>query len=86
MARLKKKGVLRHLHIDPYIWIGEDARKDAVLRWYDALPGGKRTELVIELIAAAVLGELGPQVQAAVSDGNTEEAIDALQDLLGAFA
>jgi hypothetical protein len=86
MARLKKKGECRHLHIDPYIWKGEDPRKDAVLEWYDKLPSGQRTALVVDLIAAAVLGELGPQVKAVVSDGNTEETIDALKDLLGAFS
>jgi hypothetical protein len=82
---MKKLGKARHLHIDPYIWRGEDPRRDAVLEWYDNLPSRQRTALVMELIAAALLGELGPQVKAAVSDGNTEEAIDALKDVLGAF-
>jgi hypothetical protein len=85
MSRMKKTGERRHLHIDPYIWIGEDTRRDAVLVWYDNLPSRKRTALVVELIAAALLGELGLQVKAAVVEGNTAEAINALQDLLGAF-
>ena len=85
MSRHKKTGIVRHLHIDPYIWIGEDARKDAVLKWYESLPDGKRTAITIDLLAAAVLGEFGTQVQAAVNNGDTDAAIHALQDLMSAF-
>lgn len=38
-----------------------------------------------ELIKAALNGEMGERVKVAVQDGNTEEAISALQDLMGVF-
>lgn len=37
------------------------------------------------LIIAALHGEMGAQVQEAVQNGDTDEAVDALNDLLGAF-
>jgi len=63
-----------------------DARERKALDWYTEM-SKKRMAFPIAwgFIVAAVNGELGPQVQAAVADGNTEQAIDALQDLLGAF-
>lgn len=85
MPRRKKQGVRRHLFICPYIWPGEDPRRDKVLAWYDSLESRKRTAIVMDLLAAALLGELGPQVQSAVEMGSQEEAVDALRDLLSVF-
>ncbi len=36
-------------------------------------------------LIAALSGELGPQVKVAMETANTEETIEALQDLIGAF-
>ena len=55
MARKKKPGVRRHLHISPYVFVKEEnksatfegnARVDKALAWYDAQPAGKRQSIV----------------------------------------
>lgn len=63
-----------------------DPREQKALDWYKENSKNRMAfPIAWSFIVAAVNGELGPQVQKAVSDGNTAEAIDALQDLLGAF-
>ncbi len=82
MPKKKKIGTRRHLHIDPYIWAGEDPRKDKLVEWYDALPARKRTKMVVELLLAAIHGELGAAVAADMSGAENEENKSALEDLL----
>lgn len=63
-----------------------DERIQRTMDWY--LKNKKERKaftIAWQLLISAVNGELGPQVQAAVEEGNTDEAIDALKDLLGAF-
>jgi hypothetical protein len=63
-----------------------DKRVQKTMDWYlENKKERKAFTIAWQLLISAVNGELGPQVQAAVADGNTQEAIDALQDLLGAF-
>lgn len=64
-----------------------DERDRKAFEWY-VENRAKRQAFPIawELIKAALNGELGGKVQQAVADGNTEETISALQDLIGAFS
>jgi hypothetical protein len=83
MARPRKKGVRRHLHIDPYLWMEEmSPRELKALAWYDAHPNGQRTRLCWELIVAAVNGELGVASSVALVDEDAAQAQRALDDLL----
>jgi len=82
MARKKKVGVARHLHIDPYIWPGEDARRDKLLAWYESLPARQRTKMVVDLLVAAIHGELGVAIAADMSDENAAANKSALEELL----
>lgn len=76
--RVRLDGNIRQPCVDP--------REVKALKWYEEMSHQRKAfPIAWGFIVAAVNGELGPQVQAAVVDGNTEEAIDALQDLLGAF-
>jgi len=63
-----------------------DERIQRTMDWY--LKNKKERKaftIAWQLLISAVNGELGPQVQAAVEEGNTAEAMDALHDLLSAF-
>lgn len=61
-------------------------RERVAYDWYlENVKNRSAFPLAWQLLIAALNGELGAQVKAAVTDGNTEEAIDALQDLLGQF-
>jgi hypothetical protein len=64
-----------------------DARDQVAWDWYvENREKRQAFPIAWELIKAALNGELGPQVQKAVEVGNTEETIEALQDLIGAFS
>lgn len=63
-----------------------DARQQVFYDWYiNNRSNRKAATIAVEMLTSILNGELGPQVQKAVETGNTAEAIDALQDLLGAF-
>lgn len=87
MSRMKNKFPSVRVRLDGNIRQPVlDEREVKALAWYAEMSKQRKAFPVAwGFIVAAVNGELGPQVQAAVVDGNTEEAIDALQDLLGAF-
>ncbi len=90
MARPKKPGVARHLHIDPYVWVKEEDRSktvdenmrvDKFLAWFDSQPAGQRTAMCLELIVAAVNGELGVASTVAIGtedDGRAQAALEGL--------
>jgi len=82
MARPKKNGIRRHLHIDPYIWAGESARMDKLVVWYDALPARQRTRMVVDLLVAAIHGELGVAAAADMKDEDSAQNKSALSELL----
>jgi len=81
MAR-PKKGLRRHLHIDPYVYLNTDPRIDKALAWYDSVPSGERTKMCWDLIVAAVNGELGVASSVALVDENEDRSQKALDDLL----
>jgi hypothetical protein len=63
-----------------------DPRDQVAWDWYEKNRAERRAfPIAWELIKAALNGELGEGVKAAVEHGNTEETISALQDLIGAF-
>lgn len=64
---------------------GVSERDDRVFAWNDANMDNDRFGMVWELVASALAGELGPQVKAAVEQGDDEAARDALADLMDAF-
>lgn len=75
--RIRFEGQQR-MPIDPRIQVAYD--------WYLKNKEEKKAfPIAWQLIISALNGELGPQVKVAVEQGNTEEAISALQDLLGVF-
>ena len=91
MARKKKPGVRRHLHVSPYVFVKEEnksatfdgnARVDKALAWYDAQPAGKRQSIVWELLIAAVNGELGVAQTVSLVDEDSERTRKALDDML----
>lgn len=64
---------------------GVSERDDRVFAWNDANTDNDRFGMVWELVASALAGELGPEVKAAVEQGDDEAARDALADLMDAF-
>ena len=84
----RKPDVIRSVRIrmDGYRKRGMSERDDMTFAWLDSLPAGSRFGMAWELLTAALNGELGDKVQKAVASGNTEEAMDALKDLIGAFS
>jgi len=93
MAAPKKPGVVRHLHIDPYLRVisedkstsySGDKRLDKTLAWFDSLPPRQATKLAWELIIAACNGELGVARQdiSAMADEDEQRAEAALEALL----
>ena len=91
MAKPKNKYPSVRLRLDGYITMGAggralDERDQVLLDWYEANRKNRQAfPAMRELLIAALLGELGPKVQKAVSDGNTEEARAALSDLMDMF-
>ena len=64
----------------------EDPRVQVAYAWYLKNKAERKAFPVMwQLLVAALNGELGPQVKVAVEAANTEETIEALQDLIGAF-
>lgn len=64
----------------------EDPRVQVAYEWYlKNKEQRKAFPIAWQLIISALNGELGDKVKVAVEAGNTEEAMNALQDLMGAF-
>jgi hypothetical protein len=64
----------------------DDPRIQTAVDWYlENKAERKAFTIAWQLLIAALNGELGESVKTAVEQGNTEEAIEALQDLMGAF-
>jgi hypothetical protein len=79
------------LRLDGYIPMGADGkardeRDQVLLDWYNANRRNRKAfPAMRELLIAALMGELGTRVREAVSTGNTEEAKEALADLMDMF-
>lgn len=85
MPRRKDAVPSVRIHWDGNRKRGVSERDDRVFAWNDANMDNDRFGMVWELVASALAGELGPQVQAAVEQGDDEAARDALADLMDAF-
>jgi len=91
MAPPKKPGVVRHLHIDPYVRVqpenhsasfAEDKRLDRFLTWWDGLPSRQRTRMALDLLVAACNGELGVAPNVSMDGDANAEDKSALDELL----
>lgn len=61
-------------------------REQVFLDWYlENKQHRKAFTFAKEMMTAMLNGEMGPQIQAAVKAGDTQAAIEAAQDLIGAF-
>jgi len=95
MAPPKKPGVVRHLHIDPYVRVKAentsasfdgDKRLDHFLGWWDGLPPRQRTKMALELLVAACNGELGIAPSVVMDGDGSSEDQSALAELLNNMA
>ncbi len=91
MAPPKKPGLVRHLHIDPYVRVKpenisasfeNDKRLDRFLTWWDGLPSRQRTRMALELLVAACNGELGVAPNVEMDGDASAEDKSALDELL----
>ena len=64
---------------------GVNARDDVTFAWLDSLAGGSRFGMAWELLTAALNGELGENVKKAVASGDTEEAVQALEEAMSVW-
>jgi hypothetical protein len=88
MARPRLKIPSQRIRFEGYQRLPiDDPRVQKALDWYlENKAERKAFTIAWQLLIAALNGELGENVKTAVEQGNTQEAIEALQDLLGAFA
>lgn len=64
----------------------EGSREEKALHWYlEMVKDRQAFNMAWAFVVAAVNGEMGPQVQAAVQVGDTSAAIEAAKDLFDAF-
>ncbi len=95
MARPRKPGIPRHLHISPYVRVKDikgtegwnlthegDARVDRALAWLKSQPEGTVQDAVWQLFVAAVNGELGVVQPLNLEDEDKVLAQKALESLL----
>ena len=85
MTRPKDKIPSERVRIDGNRKRGIDTRQDKTWAWLDAIPAGKRFDFVWDLLTAALNGELGSVMQAAVEEGDVELARKAAAEIIGAF-
>lgn len=92
MAAPRKPGIVRHLHICPYVRVFPDDRSLSIdgdkrmskfLAWWDSLPPRERTSSALELLIAACNGELGvahPSMTVVVNEDDqlNDEKLDRL--------
>ncbi len=88
MSRRKNQFPSERIRLDGYQKIPiTDPREQKAFDWYIANRKERKAfPIAWSLLVAALNGELGATLQKAVENGNTEEAIEALQDLMGAFS
>jgi len=91
MARAKNDYPSERLWLSPRVEMMEmgvtkDPRHQAVYDWYHQNAHNRQAaSIALEMLASILNGEMGPQLQEAVKTGNTAAAIEAAQDLIGAF-
>ena len=89
MSRLKDKFPSERVRIDGNRKRGGiSAREQKTWEWIDAIPNGKRFDMVWDLITAAVNGELGVarQDMSMMADEDDQRAEAALEALLNNMA
>lgn len=79
--RVRLEGLIPRVSEDKAV----SERDQVFMTWYLDNDGNNRFGLAKEIITAMLMGEFGERVQAAVKQGNTEEALEAAFDLLGDF-
>lgn len=66
--------------------VTENPRHQIFYEWYmEHRQNRMAATLMVEMMTSMLNGEFGPQIQQAVRAGDTEAAIEAAQDLIGAF-
>lgn len=76
--RIRFEGYQRKPITDPRVQVAYD--------WYMKNKAERKAfPIAWQLMISALNGELGENVKVAVQAGNTEEAMNALHDLMGAF-
>lgn len=91
MAKPKNPYPSIRLRLDPWIrmkaeGVTADPRHQILYDWYmENADDRKAATIAVEMMTAMLNGEMGPQIQAAVQAGDTQAAIEAAQDLIGAF-
>ncbi len=88
MAR--KKNLVPSLRLELNVRVERpivDPRVQKAVDWvHEQNKRKKAAPMAWQLLVAAVNGELGSQVQTSFEKGDTDEALEALQDLFGVFA
>lgn len=91
MAKPKNDFPSERVRLDGFVrmraaGVTEDAREQVFLDWYlENSPRRMAFTVMKEMMTAMLNGEMGPQIQQAVKAGDTQAAIEAAQDLIGAF-
>jgi hypothetical protein len=83
MARKRDQIRSERVRWDGYRKRNVNPRWDKTFAWNDSHPSGTRFNMVWDLVTAVLNGEVSLVVKDEI--GNTSEAIDAAQDLIGAF-
>ena len=79
MARPRDKTRSERVRIDGYLKRGIDPQIDALMKWLDQLPAGKRFPMVMQRLM------MGGVLEAVVEDGDVEKAREAASAIMGAF-
>jgi hypothetical protein len=85
MARLPDAIPSNRIRIEGNRKRGVSARDDKTFEWLDQIPAGQRFTFVWELLTAALNGELGPMMQAAVEETDIEQAQKAALQAAASF-
>lgn len=87
MGRKKNDVPSQRIRLDGYQQMPIlDPRDQIAWNWYMGNRAHRRAfPMAWELLKAALNGELGAKVKEAVEKGDTQETIEALQDLIGMF-
>lgn len=91
MPRPRNRYPSERLWLSPWVnmaggGVTKDPRHQAVYDWYKENAHNRIAATVaLEMLAAMLNGEMGPQIQQAVKAGDTQAAIEAAKDLVSQF-
>lgn len=92
MPRKKNRFPSLRFRLDGWVEMKADKvalneREQKFVNWYLANRDERKAATIAKGMITAILnGEMGQQFAQAVEHGNTEEAVEALQDLMSVFA